>query len=132
MFSDIERNPDNQAVPKVLAFRVEASLLYFNVEHVRDEVWRKIRSIPDPIGLVVCDLSISPLVDIAGARMLKGLQKDLQASGIRLRLVAAHALARDILRAEGLEESVGYFGRRITVADVVDEFQADPASAPSA
>jgi hypothetical protein len=30
---------------------------------------------------------------------------------------------RDILRAEGLEEHVGYFGRRITVADAVDEFQ---------
>jgi hypothetical protein len=40
-----------------------------------------------------------------------------------LRLVAAHASARDILRAEGLEETVGYFGRRISVADVIDEFQ---------
>jgi hypothetical protein len=28
-----------------------------------------------------------------------------------------------MLRAEGLEERVGYFGRRITVADAVDEFQ---------
>ena len=30
---------------------------------------------------------------------------------------------RDILRAEGLEERVGYFGRRISVVDVVDEFE---------
>ena len=29
----------------------------------------------------------------------------------------------DILRAEGLEERVGYFGRRISVADAIDEFQ---------
>ena len=35
-YSDIERNPDNEVVPGVLLFRVEASLLYFNVEHVRD------------------------------------------------------------------------------------------------
>ena len=35
----------------------------------------------------------------------------------------AHATVRDILRAEGLEETVGYFGRRISVADVIDEFQ---------
>jgi MFS superfamily sulfate permease-like transporter len=40
-FSDIERNPDNEATPGVLVFRVEASLLYFNVEHVREAVWRK-------------------------------------------------------------------------------------------
>ena len=44
-FSDMERNPDNEAVPGVLVFRVEASLLYFNVEHVRDAVWQE-----DPLG----------------------------------------------------------------------------------
>jgi hypothetical protein len=40
-----------------------------------------------------------------------------------MRLVAAHAPVRDILRTEGLEESVGYFGRRISVADAIDEFE---------
>jgi hypothetical protein len=44
-----------------------------------------------------------------------------------MRLVSAHATVRDILRAEGLEERVGDFGRRITVADVVDEFQGRAA-----
>jgi MFS superfamily sulfate permease-like transporter len=123
IFSDIERNPDNEVVPGVLVFRCEASLLYFNVEYVREAVWEKIRSTAGPLKLVVCDLSTSPMVDLAGARMLKTLQAQLQAAGIRLRLVAAHAAVRDILRAEALEESVGYFGRRIVVADVIDEFQ---------
>jgi SulP family sulfate permease len=122
-YSDIERNPDNQAVPGALVFRVEAALLYFNVEHVRDAVWEKIRTTPGPLKLVVCDLSTSPAVDLAGARMLANLHKELQAAGIRLRLVAAHATVRDILRAEGLEDLVGYFGRRISVADVIDELQ---------
>ena len=122
-FSDMERNPDNEAVPGALVFRVEASLLYFNVEHVRDAVWEKIRAAAGPPKLVVCDLSTSPTVDLAGARMLATLHAELQAAGIRLRLVAAHATVRDILRAEGLEEPVGYFGRRISVADVIDEFQ---------
>jgi high affinity sulfate transporter 1 len=122
-FSDIERNPDNEIIPGVLIFRVEASLLYFNVEHVREAVWNKVRATPGPVKMVVCDLSISPIVDLAGARMLKTLHSQLEAAGIRLRLVAAHASARDMLRAEGLEERVGYFGRRVTVADAVDEFQ---------
>jgi len=38
----------------------------------------------------------------------------LEAMGVRLRLVAPHAAVRDILRAEGLEERVGYFGRRVS------------------
>jgi anti-anti-sigma factor len=122
-YSDIERNPDNEAVPGALVFRVEASLLYFNVEHVRDAVLEKIRSATGPLKLVVCDLSTSPYVDLAGARMLATLHAELQAAGIRLRLVAAHATVRDILRAEGLEELVGYFDRKISVDDVIDEFQ---------
>ena len=121
-FSDIERNPDNEPVPGVVIFRVEAAMLYFNVDHVREALWEKIRASAEPVKLVICDLSTSPMVDLAGARMLATLQAALQATGIRLRLVAAHAAVRDMLRAEGLEERVGYFGRHISVADAIDEF----------
>src|SRR5262249_45643894 len=33
-FSDVTRHPENEALPGVLAFRVEASLVYFNADHV--------------------------------------------------------------------------------------------------
>jgi len=119
-FSDLERNPDNQPVPGALVVRVEASLLYFNVEHVRDAVWERIRSLPEPPRLVLFDLSSSPMVDLAGARMLKTMQAALKESGAVLRLVEARAAVRDILRAEGLEAHVGPIDRRVTVADAVD------------
>jgi SulP family sulfate permease len=124
-YSDMERNPGNEAVAGALLFRVEASLLYFNAEHVHDTVWQKIRSAPAPLALAVCDLSSSPVVDLAGARMLAKLHRGLHAHGVRLRLVAAHAAVRDMLHAEGLEGLVGYFGRRISVADVVEEFRGE-------
>jgi SulP family sulfate permease len=133
IYSDIERHPDNEAVPGALVFRVEASLLYFNVEHVRAAVWEKIRSTTGVLKLVVCDLSTSPAVDLAGARMLATLYGTLEAMGMRLRLVAAHAAVRDILRAEGLEELVGYFDRKGSVADAIDELQGGTgAGAPAA
>jgi MFS superfamily sulfate permease-like transporter len=119
----VERNPDNEAVPGALVFRVDASLLYFNVDHVRDVVWARLRSTTEPLRLVVCDLSTSPLVDLAGARMLAKLHADLQAAGIELRMAGAHGAVRDILRAEGLEERAGYFGRRVAAVDVLDEFE---------
>jgi MFS superfamily sulfate permease-like transporter len=123
LYSDMERHPDNSAVPGVLLFRVEAALLYFNIEHVREAVWEKIRSTPGPLKLVVCDLSTSPAIDLPGVRLLATLHEELQAAGIGLRLVGAHGKVRDILRAEGLEERVGDLSRRISVADVIDEFQ---------
>jgi high affinity sulfate transporter 1 len=121
--SDMHRNPGNAPVPGALVFRVSAGLFYFNVEHVRAAVWEKVRSTAEPVRLVVCDLSTSPNVDLAGARMLAKLHADLKAAGIELRMASAHADVRDILRAEGLEERAGYFGRRIAAIDIVDEFE---------
>jgi high affinity sulfate transporter 1 len=96
-FSDLERHPDNEDIPGVLIFRVEASLLYFNVDHVRDRVRREI-SATEPLKLVVCDLSNSPYLDVAGADMLEKLHKELQSRGIQLRIVEARSKSRDLLR----------------------------------
>ncbi|MBB5428936.1 SulP family sulfate permease [Paraburkholderia atlantica] len=132
-YSDIERHPENEAVPGVLIFRVEASLLYFNSEHVRASVWDRIRSSTAPIRLVICDLSSSPAVDIAGARMLATMHADLAKRGMRLRILAAHGSARDILRAEGLEQQVGELGRHVGVDDVIEAFlhEAEPGAVSS-
>ena len=107
----------------MLIFRVEASLLYFNVDHARNIVWQKV-SEEDSLRLVVCDLSNSPYVDVAGAKMLAALHQDLTKRGVRLRIVEAHARARDLLRAEGLEDQVGYFGRHMSVDQAITELAA--------
>jgi MFS superfamily sulfate permease-like transporter len=127
--SDMARNPDNAPVAGAIVFRVEAALLYFNAEHVRETVWSRIRASAAPVRLVVCDLSATPNADLAGARMLAKLHGELRSAGIALRMAGAHAAVRDILRAEGLEERAGYFGRRITAVDVVDEFEGVPLPA---
>ncbi|MGF6484985.1 SulP family inorganic anion transporter [Paraburkholderia sp. JPY419] len=122
-FSDLERHAENETIAHVLAVRVEASLLYFNVEHVRETIWRMIRAAPEPVRLVICDLSASPVVDLAGARMLKAMHVALQAVGTGMKVVGAHADVRDLLRAEGLEVRVGHISRRGSVADLIDAFQ---------
>lgn len=120
-YSDLERNPENEVIPGAVIFRVESGLFYFNVEHVRNMVWQKLRAATVPLRLVVCDLSTSPYVDVAGARMLAELHKDL-AAGIQFRLVDARASVRDILRAEGLEERLGQISRRMSVDDIIGAF----------
>ncbi|WP_213305495.1 SulP family inorganic anion transporter [Paraburkholderia sacchari] len=121
-YSDIERHADNEQIPGVLMFRVEASLLYFNADHVRAAITANILSATCPVKLVILDLSNSPAVDIAGARMLATLHTDLVGAGRRLRIVAAHGGARDMLRAEGLEELVGDISRRVSVDDVIETY----------
>jgi MFS superfamily sulfate permease-like transporter len=121
-FSDLERHSDNERIAGVLAFRVEASLLYFNTENVLRAVLDQLRSEGAAVRLVVCDLSTSPYVDLAGARMLERLADQLAAQNVALRVTDARATVRDLLRAEGVDEKVGGINRFASVADVVDDF----------
>jgi SulP family sulfate permease len=121
-FSDLQRHPDNERIEGVLAFRVESSLLYFNVENVIHAVLDQVRCESSGVHLVVCDLSTSPYVDLAGARMLASLSDELTKRNVRLRVSNAHAAVRDLLRAAGVDERVGGINRFASVADVIDRF----------
>jgi sulfate permease, SulP family len=122
-YSDLSRHPENEQVPGVLIFRVEAAILYFNVEHVRQIVRTKVGEMSD-LRLVVCDLSNAPQVDVAGAAMLAKLCKELASRGAQLRIAEARARVRDLLRAEGLEQQIGYLGRHMSVDQAIVEFEA--------
>ena len=131
-FSDVERHPDNERTPGVLIVRVEAALLYFNVEYVLREVMRQVDAQPEPVRLVICDLSTSPYVDLAGARMLKRLCDDLEARHVVLRVVEAHAEVREVLRAEGVDARVGAISRRTSIDDAIRTFEGAPVEATDA
>ena len=117
-FSDRERNPENETIPGVLVLRVESGLLYFNVDHVRDRVRNLIAHTGESLRLVIWDLSSSPYVDIAGARMLGELQRELAVRGAKLRLIDARAEVRELLRAE-IGTSVGEISRRLSIGDAM-------------
>jgi len=68
---------------------------------------------------MICDLSASPYVDLAGSRMLHNLHGELAARGISLRVVGAHGRARDLLRADGVGEKVGGLDRAVSLEDIL-------------
>lgn len=121
-YSDLSRHADNEPTPGVLPFRVESGIVYFNAEHVFDSVLARVDATRDPIRLAVCDLSTSPTLDIAGARMLRNLHGELARRGIAFRLVEARSRVRDMLRLEGVEENVGTIDRFTSLAEAIEDF----------
>lgn len=119
-FSDLDRHPNNEVIPGVLAFRIQSSLLYFNVDHVLDVVRQRAAGHKE-LRRVICDLSNTPYVDIAGARMLRRLHDELQSQQIDFKIVEAHGPVRDMLRAEGMEAIVGPITRYYSLAQVLNE-----------
>ena len=119
-YSDLARHSENEPLPNVIVFRPEASLLYVNADSVLESVMECLQ-IGDArdIRLVVCDLSASPHVDLAGSRMLHQLHGELERRGIALRIVGARGRVRDLLRADGIGEKVGGLDRLVTLNDLL-------------
>ncbi|QJE95706.1 SulP family inorganic anion transporter [Luteolibacter luteus] len=121
-FSDLARHPDNEIIPSLLIFRPEASLVYFNIDHLRDAVMASVDTAATRPQLVLIDLSSSPHIDLQAAETLGMLHRELATGGVQLQFVEAHAAARGTLRNEGLEEKAGTLSRFTSVADAVDAF----------
>jgi MFS superfamily sulfate permease-like transporter len=102
-YADSARNPDVEPLAGIVAFRPEASLLYINAETVLAMVLAKVDAAPGT-KLVVCGLSSSPFMDLAGAKMLHDLHGELSARGIAFQIVGARGQVRDVLQADGLAE----------------------------
>lgn len=92
---------DRHRVPGVLIARIDASLLYFNAEHVRDRLMALVAERDDARAMVL-HLGTVPHVDLAGADMLIELTHALSARGIEVRFAGAHGRVRAALTRAGL------------------------------
>ena len=115
-YSDASRHPENEPLSGVIAFRPEVSLLYINADAVLDAVLGHLRSADSSgVRVVICDLSSSPHIDLAGAQMLHALHAALAPRGIALRIVGARGRVRDLLRADGVAAKVAGLDRETTL-----------------
>jgi MFS superfamily sulfate permease-like transporter len=110
-FADLARHPENPREPDVLIVRPEGSLIYFNVDHVRDALKALVDQCPSPPRLIVLFMGNVPHVDLAGAELLVDLRATYAKRGIQMRLAETHGEVREALRrlhsphAEGLAET---------------------------
>ena len=124
-YSDIARHPENEPLLGFIVFRPEASLLYVNADSILESLLERVgKAGPSDVRLVICDLSASPYIDLAGSRMLHQLHGQLASRDIAMRIVGARGRVRDLLRAEGIDEKVGGLDRLQTLNDLLDSARA--------
>ena len=126
-YSDSARHDGVEPLVGVIAFRPEASLLYINAETILETVLKALRN-SSGVRLVACDLSASPYIDLAGARMLLDLHDELASRHVAFCIVGAHAQLRDLLRAEGLAEKTDSTEWLRTLDNVLGEGRAGERS----
>jgi sulfate permease, SulP family len=126
-FADHFRHPENERTPGVLVVRAESSLLYFNVEFVRQRVHELLDTRTDAVRLMVFFLGAVPKIDLAGAELLADLHRTVRARGIEFRLADAHGEVRDALRRIDFEREYGTLESGQTVDVVLSAWQSAPA-----
>lgn len=123
-YSDMQRHPENEPLGGAIVFRPEAPLLYLNADYVRGQVLAGLdRQGPNAIRAAFCDLSASPRIDLAGARMLRDLDAKLEARGIALTITGARASVRDVLRSEGLSDKIAGIRHGTSLDDEIAAFE---------
>lgn len=108
-------------MPGVLVFRSETSLLYFNVDYVRDRFFELLAQRTDPVKLVIYFLGAVPLVDLSGAEFLSELHATLTGRGIELKLAEARSSVCETLQRAGYTEHCGPVSANRTVADLLTD-----------
>jgi len=106
----------------VLILRPESSILYYNINHIREAINELVADYPGKVNLLILDLSSANFVDVPGARFLLQLEDDLEKKNIGFRIVDALGNVRDLLRAEGMEKEIGHISRKLTVNEILDEY----------
>jgi MFS superfamily sulfate permease-like transporter len=89
---------------------------------VFETVMAKVQPDGARIRAVICDLSASPHLDLAGARMLNDLHDQLAGRGIAFQIVGARGRVRDLLRVDGLAAKIGGLERTVSLDDAIGRY----------
>jgi SulP family sulfate permease len=122
-FADLERHPENERAAGALIVRNEGALLYFNVDHVRDQLTALLHERSSTPGLLIFFMGNVPFVDLAGAELLADLHATLQEQGIDFRLAETHGTVREALRRLHHPHAHGLAEANQTVDDILKRWR---------
>ncbi|MGE0715791.1 MAG: SulP family inorganic anion transporter [Alphaproteobacteria bacterium] len=131
IYSDLAHQPENERLAGVLAFRPAISLLYLNADHILATVLARLASTEHAdVRLVICDLSGTPRMDLAGVDMLSELHGLLAARGVAFSVCHAHGQPRRLLIDAGLAAKIPGIDQRATLDSELDRLADMPAGRP--
>ncbi len=106
-YSDLERHPENSAVPGVLILRLDAPIYYASALTVRGRIKTLVDESGPSLRAVVLDAAGQDTLDVTSAEVLKGLIAELKEKGIDYYVAELHAPVREFGQRTGLDKMIG-------------------------
>jgi high affinity sulfate transporter 1 len=134
-FYKLHRTPAAKAVPGLAVCLLQGSLLFFNVDYVRERIEALTEQLPVGTRWFVLDASAIAQIDSTGAAMLDELRAWLAARGVVLGIAELHSDPAEILAGAGVLARIGSTMLFEDLEDVATAFARerpphDPAAVP--
>lgn len=107
VYSDLDRHPENTAIPGILIVRLDGPIYYANALTVRDQIKTLVADTQPPPHALVTDTTGQDSLDITSADALKGLLVELKEKGIDYYVAGVHAPVQEFGQRIGLRELIG-------------------------
>ncbi len=107
IYRNIQRHPEAETEPGILAIRFDAQFYYGNVSFLKETVRRVEREMSAPLKAVVLDASAINQIDSSADTALHELLRDYRSRGVDLFLARTKGPVRDVLERSGFVDALG-------------------------
>ena len=106
-FYKLHREPRAKAVPGLAIYLVQSSLVFFNIDHVRDRIGLIVDRLPQSTRWFILDAEAITTIDSTAAAVLGEVSEELSRRNLRFGVASLHAQPRDLLARSGFLEQIG-------------------------
>jgi high affinity sulfate transporter 1 len=106
-FYKLHREPRAKPVPGLAVYLVQGSLVFFNIDYVRDRIRWIVDRLPQSTRWFILDAEAVTTIDSTAAAVLGEIHEELTRRNLRLGVAHLHAQPRELLRRSELLASIG-------------------------
>jgi len=123
-YSDIARYPENETVPGLFIFRLNAPMFFANNAPLCERLKEMICTTDPRPRAILLDMEASSGLDISSADMLAELVAELKAQGVVLLLATVREPIRTMLWRSGVAQTIGEEHIYPVIEEGVEDFRA--------
>ncbi len=131
VYRNLDRFPEAETTPGVLAIRVDAEFYFGNTRFLRETLTRLEDEMSEPLRAVVLDAGTVTRIDSSGLTALSELLVDYQKAGVKLFLTELRGPVRDALDRAHLTDRFGADQLPLRVHDAFETLVEEQAPVPS-
>jgi sulfate permease, SulP family len=125
-YRNVERFPDAETLPGVLAVRLDAQLYFGNVNFLKETLQALEERVEGPLRAVVIDASGMNQIDASAEAALCEILADYRARNVRFMLATVKGPVRDVLSRSGFLAHLGEPNLTLRLEDAMTTLATDP------